>query len=1353
VPGETSTIRIAEELGPASVPFSEALGGAAALNGLWLGQAGPLRLEVLELTSAAEPTVQSLRAAWHKRRARRAVPLIVFWQGEHDVLMTEPVGEPTSVPIVNVAPSAALAILQRALKAAQREVVSLVLSLLERTQGSAGIAGFRNRNLLSTHYATKGYQRDHKADWQRLSDQGATVRMEQGGKLLRTLGYAPTSHPSTFEVVAGDSVRVEALVLPEGTAFDRSPAGPGDAPATRLLVDARAKGAKVAVIVAGRLLRIYLAAVAQGLDDVTTASTYIELDLDILADEWSGLLPLLFAAESHQPNGLFDQLVQESSRYAIALRSRFRDRIYDTIVGGIAQSLFEARGRRKVEADILYQATLRLLYRLLFVLYAEDRNLLPLGNPEYRRISLTQTLFQLEERTRAGKPFDPRQTTLWDDMFRIFDAIRGGSVEWNIPAYNGGLFEPAQSDHPEAAYLHSVKIPNAKLAPLLLELAFDREDGQRGKVDFGDLGVRHLGTLYEGLLSYSVRVADADLALDRDGLYVPAKAKDTPIVAAGDVYVTSPKGGRKASGSHYTPTFVVRRLLENALAPVLERHLEEVAKRAPDDQWEAMLAFHVVDPAMGSGHFLVDALDVIANRFARYLAENRRIQAAPIKAAREQITAIGKAYGIESLGETIGDFELLRRIVMRNCVYGVDLNPMAVELAKLSLWLHAFVPGLPLSFLGHNLRFGNALVGVIGPEITVKLAHGAKGLFEDPLSEALTDALEQAKKLAALGDLSLDEVKKSERAQDALEVATTPIKNAFDAYSCRVFATNEDLDSRAEREMGKASLDSASGLVLVLQNDTKGEQKKQIARALSVAKSLHAFHWQLAFPEVFMRDRPGFDVVLGNPPWEEITVERLGFFTLHIPGLKSFASQTEQERIIKSYEKRHPEAAEAYRDEVASKEELREIVRANYTLARSGDPDLYRAFAELALNIVRPDGAMGMVYPRTLLSADGTAPFRERLLKEMSATVDFALNSGGWVFASAEPRYTIVALAGIKDEGGVLESAGPATSERDWSRLPSQRIRWTYDELKKASPGLEVPLNADQESAKLFHKIVVNGQPFESPLDSVQFRPWRPIDATQDRKSGVLKERSAKSKGWPVVGGRNFNLWEPDLGETDFVLDQKNGIEMLQRKRQRSDVWSEFSPKIISDPQTLPQFKPYIAFRDVARRNDSRTVIAALLPPERFTLNNAPLLVQRGGEERDLALRLGVMSSLPFDWVSRRRVESHVNFFILNALSVPSIGLDTSLGQRATNLAARLASPDARFADFARACGVSPGNLAKTEKDDMIAELDALVAAMYGLVDAELETIFRDFTVDAVPEARREATRSHFRRLAKVAIA
>ena len=234
-----------------------------------------------------------------------------------------------------------------------------------------------------------------------------------------------------------------------------------------------------------------------------------------------------------------------------------------------------------------------------------------------------------------------------------------------------------------------------------------------------------------------------------------------------------------------------------------------------------------------------------------------------------------------------------------------------------------------------------------------------------------------------------------------------------------------------------------------------------------------------------------------------------------------------------------------------------------------------------------------------------------------------------------------------------------------------------------------------------------------------------------------------------MYSGRNFYFWEPEIGETEFVCGAKEGLELLQRKRVRGDVWAGSPKQILTDPETLPPNRCSLLFRDVTNRTNSRTSIACLVAPERFAHNKAPTLIRIGGTERDSALRLAVMCSLPFDWAARRRVEINMNFFILNGLPVPRVGPGDALADRAIELAARLACVDRQFAPFAEACGVPTGSLADEDaRDDAIAELDALVAAMYGLDSSNLEVIFEDFTLDAVPLERRNAVRRHFARAA-----
>lgn len=1136
----TEKVSIRSKLPSPTTEEIEEVNSTAALSSLWLGAgAGALRLEVCELTTSQKPTNDLLRRAWRQRRAARAVPLIVFCESPDQIVhfCGPSAVDPSKVPVFELGVEPAITILRQALATPPQSVVPTILRLIERAYGDGGIAGFQNRNLVSTHCVVVSFRRNIQR-WEGLVDTARDAADLSGIEVLRALGYSKAVAPGTFIVEHEGRTVVYASVLPDGAPFDRA-VGMGQDPATVVLAEARKRHATRAVIVSGRLIRTYAVAQTESLDDIPTPATYSEVDLDLLGGENMGLLSLLAGAASLKPGGAFEALQEESRIYNRELRERFQQAIYDKVIGRLVRALWGAStDADRREPSTILGATLLFLYRLLFVLYAEDRRLLPMSNPAYRHASLTEMLFRIEARDREDGKFDERATDYWAAITALFRAIRSGHIEWGVAEYDGGLFETDEVIRPESVLLDKVNLTNSIIAPILLALAFDGRGLDRGKIDFWDIGVRYLGTLYEGLLAYNVRIADRNLRIVEDG-YAPASPDEEADVKIGEPFLITPRGGRKASGTYYTPNFVVRRLIDDALRPSLEAHLQQIIEFPAREQWRAMLDFRVVDPAMGSGHFLVDAVDAIADRLAAFLDEHKEIDTRSIAEAREHLNSLGRSQGIDGQGDSVPDFDLLRRIVLKNCIYGVDIQPMAVELARLSLWLHTFVPGMPLSYLGHGLRCGNSLVGIIGDEIVQNF--GGK-LFGSIVQNTLEGALEPARMIGAGGDLTVHDVHESGSAQRALQSATKHLARAYDVFSCRCFM--------GESAIG--ALENTDLMQTIVTNKGVGKHGDDVALALERSRELNAFHWQLGFPEVFLRERPGFDVILGNPPWEEVTVERLGFYTGYIPGLKSVSSQREQEHHIQTYETTHPDVKIRFERELERTDRLRVLIKFGYELSRSGDPDLYRAFAEVALRLSREGGAIGMVFPRTLLSGDGMAPYRAAIFPISETTLDFGLNKGGWIFAGAEQRYTIVALALRRNSSGLIHSAGPVVSEKEWSAMPDTRITWTVEELRKASEGLEIPLIPDKDAAKLFRKIVANGQRFDATIDGVHFRPWRPIDATMDRQSGLLKE---KGEGWPVYAGDNFNLWTPEVGEPPFVLEEEKGIAFLQSKRLKSPVW------------------------------------------------------------------------------------------------------------------------------------------------------------------------------------------------------
>jgi hypothetical protein len=320
---------------------------------------------------------------------------------------------------------------------------------------------------------------------------------------------------------------------------------------------------------------------------------------------------------------------------------------------------------------------------------------------------LKQKARELIEVLNAKTPFG-RDTTHWEEVDRLFRAVDIGNAEWGVPAYNGGLFSGDSTVSPAGAALASIKVPDHAFGPVLQSLLIDNTPEGWGPVDFRSLGVREFGTIYQGLLENELSVAEVDLTTEvvkEQEHYRPAKPKEEVVVTKGRPYLHNTSGARKATGSYFTKHFAVEHLLDYALEPALADHLARLDTMDDRAASDAFFDFRVADIAMGSGHFLTAAVDHIERGFTGYLAKRH------LPDVFEELARLREA-AHEALGsqaeeiDPIEDTQLLRRQIARRCIYRVDLNPIAVELTRLSLWIHTFVPGLPLSFLDHSLVVG-----------------------------------------------------------------------------------------------------------------------------------------------------------------------------------------------------------------------------------------------------------------------------------------------------------------------------------------------------------------------------------------------------------------------------------------------------------------------------------------------------------------------------------------------------------------------------------------------------------------------------------------------------------------------
>ena len=1310
---------------------------------LYLGR-GPLALEVVVVALDGRPRIADLRAMFQARSGRRAAPVLIVapWGGGRAALCGPTEHNPVEhrdLPVEQVE-----AVCGKALEADGRHTaIRLLHRLLPALD--APIPGLRNGGLFAMQELERGVP--SRGDWALATEEARGVRALRGRALIEGLGFATEELPGpAMLLLAGDRKTAVAVLLDRPEEIDSaSPRFDGVSPVSYALAQADRENLDWVVAVAGGTLRLYPAKPGVGTGRRGRSETFIEIDLDLLSGDDAGYLWLLLSAPALSEGGSVGDILRTSEDYAADLGGRLRERVYREVMPSLARSVVAAMYPESPTAGDLqqpYQAALRILYRLLFVAYAEDRGLLPLhASRSYREHSLKRIAQRLGEARRKDIEFG-EQPSFWSEVMQIWTAVSIGNPEWEVPAYNGTLFASEASVSKLGARIAALSLPDREFARALAALLLDRTaEGTEGPVDFRSLGIREFGTIYEGLLESELSLAETNLTVHaKTDAYLPAKPGDKIEVCAGEVYLHNRSGTRKSSGSYYTPAFAVEHLLDRALEPALDEHIERLDGMPDREAGRRFFEFRVADIAMGSGHFLVGAVDRIERRLANYLAA-RALPDVREEFARLRRTAEHKL-GPDWSGDPIEDIQLLRRQVARRCIFGVDMNPMAVELARLSLWIHTFVPGLPLSLLDHNLVRGNSLVGIASFEEASELFEASGNLFSFTASERLYAIEEPLGKLARLTDANDAEIREARELYERIQRRMRQERDLLTLLT----ASRTNSDIREKIVQGQVA--------------TRWEEQGDTFRVELMDKGheeldgLDMLHFPLAFPHVFLGARNGFDVILGNPPWEKPMVEEHAFWARHFPGLRS-RPQREVEVLTKQYRTERPDLVVRLDQERQAADRLRSLLIAGaYPGISAGHPDLYKAFVWRFWDLVSTDGGrIGVVLPRSALAAKGGDVFRKRILQQAEAVdLTMLVNNREWVFPNVHPQYTIGLTAITRRKRGrepELRLSGPFPNLKGFrTSAGKEPIRFRGREVEAWNDTASIPLLPSDESVEVFAQLR------KSPrLDLDDGSGWRarPVQGDLNSTTGKpymdFKSESRPEGFWPIYKGASFDLWTPDTGTYYAWADPKRVLGHLQAKRERANkrsAFSEFDDEWRKDSATLPCRRVRIAFRRIARATDSRTVRAALVPSHTCLTDVAPYFLWPRGNERDEVYLLGVLSSVPLDWYARRFVETHMDFHVLNPFPIPRPDAESPLRSRVIALAGRLAAADDRFAEWAGTVGVECGPLDADEKDDHIRELDAIVAHLYGLTESQLVHIFETFHEGWDHEERLRATLHHF---------
>mgnify|MGYP001281603441 CR=1 FL=1 len=479
-------------------------------------------------------------------------------------------------------------------------------------------------------------------------------------------------------------------------------------------------------------------------------------------------------------------------------------------------------------------------------------------------------------------------------------------------------------------------------------------------------------------------------------------------IRKGEIYLHDRSGARKSSGSYFTREFAVEHILDTALEPALNEHLSYMSKLSEAERGEQFFDFRIADIAMGSGHFLVAAIDRIERRFAIWLEEN------PTPGIIRELQYLRDAAN-KSLGDladtfTLEDGQLLRRMIARRCIYGVDLNFTSVQLSQLSIWIHTFVPGLPLSLLDHNLIHGNSLIGVESlDQISEKFEEGKGTLFEINASNLLSQAAEPLKKLAKLSDGSIKDIEKGRLLIEEAQQELNEMKSLCDIIISKPLANSPDSALAGYMfenwNPKKNDIDNSSALRYVNHSSALQEARK-------ILEPITPIHFPVSFPEVFLSRSKGFNVILGNPPWEEAIVNEDKFWARYNPGLSSL-KPTDQENLKSKLKEERSDLILEFKKELNQAKLDRDFLHAgNFPGMGTGDPDLYKAFLWRFWSLASKNrGMIGVVIPRSGLSAKGSETFRRELFSTVgSIDVTTLQNKKRWVF-DIHPQYTVALIS------------------------------------------------------------------------------------------------------------------------------------------------------------------------------------------------------------------------------------------------------------------------------------------------------------------------------------------------------
>ena len=1118
------------------------------------------------------------------------------------------------------------------------------------------------------------------------------------------------------------------------------------------------------------------------------ATGYFEADIGEMlgsgGEDGLRLFYLLFRRDSFTPQqgattSFLEAALAQGRRYEEKVAQDLSSVVFERVFPKLVQALADGTGE---DLSRVRHAALILLYRLLFVLYAEDRGLLPVNDPRYEDYGLRKPVRDhVAHRMQGSAVFSASASSYYDHLmtlFRQIDEGDEGDESIGLPPYNGGLFASEA-----APLLKTARLTDKIVGDIIYDLSHTETEGTRHFVNYRDMSVQQLGSIYERLL-------------ERE----PVRDDNGGIVVRPNSYA------RKDSGSFFTPQELVDLIVDRTLKPLAEERLKAFEDKSEDlrsdhraiaerhaellalDPAEAVLDLKVLDPAMGSGHFLVTAVDFLSD----YIAEVAEYAPAVpewldgeyssplverVAAIRRDILQRAQASDWVMDEAQLTDQSIIRRMVLKRCIYGVDKNPLTVELAKVSLWLHSFTVGAPLSFLDHHLRCGDSLVGLRVPEATADL-NRLGGLFASSAIAGAEAATSGMQRIEEMSDADVAEVRESAELFRGVEDTTANLRGLLD-FLCGLRWLTSDMRGKVRTALETLLVETlgsrlneaysllSQGPDAVGDGETGGDDtswsgfKELWSDARSVADREGFLHWEAAFPGVWQRwqeEQPvgGFDAVIGNPPWDRIKLQEVEWFSTRSPELALAPTAAARKTGIQQLRDRGAPLADEFDAAKERADKLGELIRAsgNYPLLGGGDINLYSLFVERAMGLIKPDGFVGLLTPSGIYADKTASAFfkslsssgrvgglfdfenRKIFFKDVHASFKFC----ALIFGGAERRFDETECAFFLHDIETISDPNRcfALASSDFARVnpntgtaPIFRTRRDAEITRRIYERHPVLVDRSQgEERKAWP--VRYATMFHMTNDSHLFRTATQLDSEGFYPVEGNRWRRGDELYLPLYQGRMIhqfdhransvvinpeNTHNPYLSEE--VTDEQHADPIFLPQSQYWIPASQVAP-------VIPDGRGYaIGFRDIARPTDARTAIVALVPWAGYG-NTVPLLI--GGEEAlsaELAATAAAnLNCLCLDFIVRQKAQgTHLNWYIVEQLPVVADGDydrrfgNTTARELVREHVLRLTYTANDMIPFARDLGYDgpPFIWDGEERRHLRARLDALYFQLYGL--------------------------------------